>query len=208
MLYIFRDCILHWLKKTRIFFSNTRFFLGYAPGYEYLDTIEGEIVERSVERLKWSIYGPNTPNANSTNHFIRSPGKLYISNYRLTITSQKRNTSDLEDYHSRYDVPMFFNSITIPLGSIQRVQQASKNVIIVNVNDFRTVFLSFPIVDSNLGLVDTIVRNLQQTLSSIRTTDDMRKSTNVTNFAFHYRRIFQNSGWAISDIQNEYIRSD
>lgn len=189
-----RECLLEWMIQATSGKVDT------AQSSSYFYPLPGEVVAFAPnERVYWCVFGGKIT---KNTHFL--PGWFYVTNFRLVLFSARRSPAD-RNAHSRYDVPGFFNTISIPLTSLFRVYSAApRNSIYLVCKDYRTIRITLSGFESNKNKVDTFLQVLTNMAFLGPANDDIQSLL----YAFKYTAHFDNAdkGWNICDLIKEYVR--
>lgn len=186
-----REALQEWLVMTTYNNSSALPQIPLLPG-EVLSFIPDE-------RIHYCVSIGSKVNAKNSYIF---PGKLCATNYRIILFSL-RKIPEKQREHSYYDLPSYFNSITIPLASIYRIYSGPPRVsLYLNGKDYRTVRLTFSGYENNRSKNEAFIQLLEQLVYG----DGDKKHL----FAYKYNKEFLgevvNSGWNRFDIVKEYDR--
>jgi hypothetical protein len=116
-----------------------------------------------------------------------------------------RKASNERGNHSRFDVPSFFNQISIPLSTLHRVYFAApRNSIYFVCNDFRTVRVTLSGFESSRNKVETFVQVLQGiSFYNVHSPDPKTHLFAYKNLTYFSN---QEQGWNTCDVIKEYVR--
>lgn len=134
------------------------------------------------------------------------PGQLLVTSYRLLLTCSRRPPSAQHQLlHSRYDAPAFFQQISVPLASIQRISVAPpRQSLYVHCKDQRIVRITLSLFEAAKHKVEALVHLLQS----------MAFGGGVPGlFAFRHlsstpEGVHRSRGWAFADVRRDYERQD
>jgi hypothetical protein len=104
--------------------------------------------------------------------------------------------------HSRYDVPQFFSTVTIPLAMIYKIYCAPpRNSVYIVCKDYRVVQFTLSGFLNNRSKVDTFM----QLISGLAFMVDNEPKLHF--FAYKFQTTEKQShGWQFSDLIKEYVR--
>ena len=122
----------------------------------------------------------------------------------MTLYKPRRKASYEKSSHSRFDVPSFFNMISIPLTSLHRIYFAApRNSIYLVCKDHRTVRITLSGFENSKNKVETFVQVLQGI--SFYNQHSLDPRTHL--FAYKNLTYFSNNeqGWNLCDLIKEYV---
>lgn len=123
----------------------------------------------------------------------------------MTPYKPRRKASYEKSSHSRFDVPSFFNMISIPLTTLHRIYFAApRNSIYLVCKDHRTVRITLSGFENSKNKVETFVQVLQGI--SFYNQHSLDPRTHL--FAYKNLTYFSNNeqGWNLCDLIKEYVR--
>lgn len=207
-----RECFLEWLQISQTNSSNSVELNGESGELDedgnfyqlnktssHIETLSGEIISNVVEKIRWCIVSSRQ---NGT--FRTVPGTLFITNYRIVISSSRKTQSSHDQTHSRFDFPSFFNSVSVPLCSIYHVGITQpKNILHIVGKDLRHVYISLNTMDKSDVKAETIQHLIHRMAFFQENTGDLARSH---IFAFKYLKSYSSNGWLLQDLKKEYAR--
>lgn len=181
------------------------------------DMLPGEIMTFAPkERVYWTVYCSK----NMKEPYF-TPGLLYLTNYRIVLTSSKKLPPVHQSKHSKYDVPAYFNLMSLPYAAVHKLTVGNPhNSIYISCKDYRQVRLTISGFENNRGKAETFFQFLHS-LSFYMTSSTPPGSVTITNtgmtldgvknhlFAYKYTPSFKRTGtnaWNLSDMVKEYVR--
>lgn len=208
-----RECFLEWIQKCYLQSQSLDSNLGSSLSTNIFETMPGEILRSSTERVRWVIMS-----GKATGDVPSYRGALNITNYRIVLSAARSYYHSLNtSYQSRFDLPPFFDIISIPLSNISRISITQpKNSLHIIAKDYRHVKISFssnsdPSISTGLlQLIEGEAFNAQIPTMTAAEADSVMvnhsTSPGANAFAFKYRKRYTNEGWSICDIRKEYLR--
>jgi hypothetical protein len=203
-----RECFLEWIQQSQspISSEETQTTSSSTNSFE---TMPGEIKNNVAEKVRWM-----TISGKCTGLMPSYRGTLFVTNYRVVLFSSRiYENKESENYQSRYDVPSFFNVITIPLNTIYRIQISQpRHAILIICKDYRHVRITLSHANDQAisakaaGLVQIIERVAFKSSHAPGSKSSIESPPGSNTFAFAYLRRYRSEGWNICDIRKEYIR--
>lgn len=120
-------------------------------------------------------------------------------------TCNNRKATFEKNSHTRFDVPSFFNMISIPLSTLHKIYFAApRNSIYLVCKDYRTVRITLSGFENSKNKVETFV----QVLQGITFYNQHSLDPKTHLFAYKNLTYFSNSeqGWNLCDLIKEYVR--
>lgn len=195
-----RECFLEWIQKTQTIYNVTDDSpFGTSTSFG-LDTIKGEIIAHVSERTRWTI-----SSGKSVGTVPSFTGSLYVTNYRLVLSTNRNLNRAKPQFQSRFDIPAFFDIISLPLNCIYRVQLTQpRNAITIISKDYRHIRITLA---SNEQLIMSRVEGLIQLIEGEAFhKQSVSEFMGSHIFAFKNREQYSQEGWGLCDIRKEYIR--
>ena len=193
--YSTRDCLEEWLFKTRTAVNKSLLKVKD----ELNSLLPGEEFVAMVTNSRWTIGGTEKVSLANTKIF---PGSIFVTNYRIILTNARKALNDMQERHSRYRVPCFFDLISAPLASVQKVgAYTSDGSVQISVKDTRviTIYLSdSDRYESKEAVLSQTIRQL-----AFRSKEGSPKKL---FFAYKSQASLGNLGWNYSNISQEYSR--
>ena len=162
----------------------------------------GEVRVKNIHHIRWTICNNDIDINNLTFDRTSWYGSLIFTNYRLILYCEQKKASA----YSKDPLPSFFNTITIPLNSILKVQLSKEPASLshfirlhIVTKDFKLIRIHFisPTRDFTYNHATVFTRQL---LNGIFVTSPQRI------FCFHYAQKFKTDGWKFSNISYDYTR--
>ena len=157
--------------------------------------IPGEEIRDVIDKARWFIFNGGAGKVKGAHTF---GGKVYLTNFRLCLVSAFPLRIDR---HSRYNIPAYFDRMSVPLSTISRVQLLDKRSISVSTKDNRALVIQIA-PSSDEIYVETVLA----VLSKEAFLDAKVESLKSRLFAFRFSYPFHVNGWVFSDILKEYAR--
>jgi len=200
-----RDCLLEWLSLACT--------PPMAPGHPPLELrlLPGEVVAlRQEERVHWSLFlGPRAGGS-----CLQVPGQLLVTNFRLLLLALRRPHA-ASPLHSRFEVPAFFDRLSLPLGCLLRLWQGPpRSSLFLAAKDYRTLRITLSGIEDLRDKSDTLLR-LLQALSHLPATpaaspgpQSLHGQQRQLLFSFRYSAPLSSAdlGWNLCDISKEFVR--
>ncbi len=180
-----RECLEEWLYQA----SNT---LKTKPFEDFTNYIPGEILINSIHKIRWSI---------SSNKGVGIPGSIYVTNYRIILANARKSRQGKARVHTQFDIPSFFNVMTIPLSTIFKIQLIQSKNIILHTKDTRVYRITLSQPDMFSSKSESLVQTIQQIAFR-----QQGSNPSTLFFAYKYRKTFNYEGWMLSDIMRDYTR--
>jgi hypothetical protein len=111
--------------------------------------------------------------------------------------------------YSRYDVPDFFNMVSVPLTTIHRIYSAApRNSIYIVCKDFRVIRITLAGFENSKSKVDTFLQIIHNMVFLGATSGEAAAEARFPLFAFRFspKLAHSDKGWNLCDMIKEYVR--
>lgn len=169
-----RDCLLEWLQAALSLSSPSSSppcLPSLAPLTRSPELLPGEVAAFCFEeRVHSCVFGGK--GVNHQRHAFIVPAQLLVTNYRIILTSLRSNSHKLlttaltlhhrkppplQLPHSRFDLPSFFERMSLPLGLVQRISCGPpRNSVFLHCKDFRTLRITLSGIEVGFELIALI----------------------------------------------------
>jgi Ca2+-binding EF-hand superfamily protein len=142
-----RECLLEWLFQATSDDSEAMTSQRLA---KIIRLLPGEIISfMPPEKVHWCVSGGSKAGGHNAVIF---PGRICATNYRIVFLSSRKSPGWQQSGHSRYEIPAFFNMISMPLATLHKLYIAAPRSSIYLVGkDYRCLRVTLSGAENNRG---------------------------------------------------------
>lgn len=151
-----RECLLEWLLQAT---SDDGEAMTSQRLAKIVRLLPGEIISfMPPEKVHWCVSG----GAKVGHSAVIFPGRICATNYRIIFLSSRKASGLQQAGHSRYDIPSFFNMVSLPLATIQRLYIAApRSSLYIVGKDYRCLRVTLSGAENNRGNAEAYLQMLQ-----------------------------------------------